>query len=838
MNRLYTYKEIKKVQDYAEEFKTENTMGFAYFESKINEKQLLVFGDYYEKLKIFPKENHVSIKNIANELLKENLDSVVLAAIRYVNTAHNSFNANFMSQFKISNPATGKKYALDVVFRRVDSPLGTCNYGVLIDAQLALEGSIGETIGWNGNLIDSYGGFNDIGFGYIFDRVDRADNMYLSNSAKSLLGYGIEGNFSSLVEFAKFMEENTHFTVKHFLTDMQRIFDNIDHEFRYKFSVVKKSSISNMDIIIRCSEHNRTEPHKVLSMTIIDNTDLHQRASEAREAFRFFKGGVITWYPLLDPKVFRVSKLTSFVFADIVDYENYTIKYDDLIKFTSIGTINIKESSIENELIKLKEGLLEETNLKFEFIRDGDIVVLRAYASIIERTFEGSPAKVVISFMDISEERKLTDELARTYKIDPLTTIFNRASYYEDCKELEGTLLGIDIDDFKDINDTHGHEVGDDYLIETAEILRVFADKHNGKAYRIGGDEFVISIPKVLKPEEQNFLCEELIELRIMTNKYGNNAYDISFTIGAASTYASNISPKILYELSDIALYNAKRVAKGSYSVATEKDAEHYMNQKKIESSINRAIKNKEFFPKYVPRYDIQGNIVGLEIDASWKDDDGNDLASYDFMSHMYRMNVVHQLDTMVLGKALEEIKYALSELRLDSKDFSITGYASKSTVLSNDLKKLITQHSTINNNLSAYLEIDIPEISISLKTIKVVSEVNKVAKLRVGISLQVMDENDTEDIVNYLEIVKPNALVFNARVTSAINYKRSDEIISNIMGIARDLKINFYVVGIDNEEEEEFYKKQGFVVFQGNHFSPSLTILEAVELIKQQKSK
>ncbi len=837
MNRLYTYKEIEKIQEYAREFKADNTVGFAYFETNINEEQILLLGNNFEKFIDFINDSHIAIKNIANELLKENLDSVVLAAIRYISTAHNSFKSNFMSQFKISNPLTGKKYAVDVIYKRIDSPLDTGHYGVFIEAQLAQKGEVGESIGWNGNLIDSYGGFNDIGFGYIFDRIDRVDNMYLSNSAKALLSYEIDGNFVSLVNFAKFMEENTHFTVKHFLSDMQKIFDNIDHEFRYKFSVVKKSSVTNMDIIIRCSEHNRIEPHKVLSITIIDNTDLHQRASEAKEAFRFFKGGVITWYPLLDQKVFRVSKITSFVFDDIVDYDTYTIKYDDLIRFTSTGVANIKESSIENELMKLKEGLIEETKTEFEFVRDGDIVVLSTYASIVERTFEGMPAKVVISFLDISEERKLTDELARTYKIDPLTTIFNRASYYEDCKDLEGTLLGIDIDDFKDINDTHGHEVGDEYLIETAEVLRVFADKHNGKAYRIGGDEFVVSIPKILMPEEQNFLCEELIELRIMTNKYGNNAYDISFTIGAASTYADNITPRILYELSDIALYNAKRVAKGSYSVATEKDAEHYLNQKKVESSINRAIKNNEFFPKYVPRFDIQGNIIGLEIDASWKDDNGRDLASYDFMSHMYRMNVVHQLDTMVLGKALEELKYAISELKLDPKYFSVTGYASKSTVLSNDLKKLITQHSTINNNLSSYLEVDIPEISISLKTIKVVSEVNKVAKLRVGISLQVMDENDIEDIMNYLEIVKPNALVFNARVTSAINYKRSDEIITNIMGIARDLKINFYVVGIDTKEEEEFYKKQGFVVFQGNYFSPSLTIIEAMELIKKQKS-
>ncbi len=837
MNRLYTYKEIKKVQEYAEKFKANNTVGFAYYETNVNEKQLLVFSDYYERFINFTHDNHVSIKDIANELLKENLDSVVLGVIRYISTAHNSFKSNYMSQFKMSNPVTGKRYVMDVMCKKVDSPIDTGNYGVVIDAQLTLEGTTGDSIGWNGNLIDSYGGFNDIGFGYIFDRVDRLDNMYLSNSAKTLLGYQVEGNFVSLVDFAKFMEENTHFTVKHFLTDMQKIFDNIDYEFRYKFSVVKKSSVSNMDIIIRCSEHNRIEPHKVLSITIIDNTDLHQRASEAKEAFRFFKGGVITWYPLLDPKVFRVSRITSFVFDDIVDYESYTIKYEDLMTFTSKGIANIKESSIESELLKLRDGLIEETNFKFEFLRNGSIVVLSTYASIVERTFEGIPAKVVISFMDISEERKLTDELARTYKIDPLTGIYNRASYYEDCKDLEGTLLGIDIDDFKDINDTHGHEVGDEYLIETADILRIFADKHGGKAYRIGGDEFVVSIPKVLKPEEQNFLCDELIELRIMTNKYGNRAYDISFTIGAASTYSDNITPRILYELSDIALYNAKRVAKGSYSVATEKDAEHYLNQKKVEGSINRAIKNKEFFPKYIPRYDLQGNIVGLEIDASWKDESGKELASYNFVSHMYRMNVVHQLDIMVLGTALEELKYAISELRLDPKEFSFTGFASKSTVLSNDLKKLVTQHSTINNNLSAYLEIDIPEISISLKTIKVVSEVNKVAKLRVGISLQVMDENDIEDIMNYLEIVKPNSLVFNARATNAINYKRSDEIISNIMGIARDLKINFYVTGIDNEEEKEFYKKQGFVVFQGNHFSPSLTIMEAIELIKQQKS-
>ncbi len=838
MNRLYTYNEIEKVREFTEKLKTSNSAGCAYFENSINESVILLFDKYTENMAEFGNNNHIYIKDLCNDLLKENLDSVVLASIRFVTTAHNTTNSSYMAQFKISDPSSGVKVAIDVSYKKVDSPLETGEYGVFIDSQIVIEGEIGDTIGWNGNLIDSFSGFKDIGFGYIFDRVDRNDNVFLSNSTKSLLEYDLEGNFVSLTDFAKIVSESTRVSSRQFLEDMKNIFEDREKEVRYKISVVKKTSVNNLDIIIRYTANISTELNKVLSMTIIDNTELHQKASEAKEVFRFFRGGVITWYPILNPDIFRVSKITSFVFDEIVDYDNYTIKYDDLISLTQIGTLSIKDSTIEGELLKLSSGVIEETNFKFEVSRNSDAVVLSVYASVVDRTFEGVPAKVVITFMDMTEEKKLTDEIARTYKIDPLTTIFNRASYYEDCKDVEGTLLCIDIDDFKDINDTHGHEIGDDYLVETAELLKIFADSHNGKAYRIGGDEFVVSIPKVLKEEEQKILCEELIESRINKNKQASTTYDISFTIGSASTCSENITPKILYELSDRALYDAKRIMKGSFSVATDLNAQQYIDQKKIENSINRGIRNEEFFPKYVPRFNIQGNLIGIEIDASWKDSNGNDLASYDFMHHMYRMNVVHKLDAMVLGKALEELKYAISELKLSPRELSITGYASKSTVSSNDLRKIITQNSTINYNLASFLEIDIPEISVSLNSIKIVSEVNKVAKLRVAISLQAMEENDFEDILNYLEIVKPNSLVFNARANNALNYKRSDEVITAIMGIARTLKIDFYVIGVDSEEEEQFFKRQGFVVFQGNHFSKSLTITEIIKIIKEQKNK
>ncbi len=837
MNRLYTGDEINIIQEFANTFKKEETVGNIYFEKGINDEKLLLFGEQLEGLISYSKGHHVKIKSLANDLLEDNLDSVVLSSLRYLTTTYDTIGSSFTTQYKISNTVTGKKYAFDIVFNRVDSPLGTGEFAVIAVASVAIEGTIGDRIGWNGNLLDSFSGFNDVGFGYILDEDHRSYNVYLSNSAKKLLGYFVEGNFISLTTFTEFIAGNAHISTQKMMADIINLYDNRDSELRHKFSAIKKSGLKFMDILIKRATNIELEEHKVLSMTIIDNTHLHQKASEAKDVFKFFKGGVITWYPQIDPTTFRVSKITSFVFDEIVDYDTYTISYDNLVGAAAVGVIDIEESSIEHELAKLKKGVVNQTYLKFEYKKGNDITVLRANASVTERDYANNPAKIVITFFDMTEERKLSDELSRTYKIDPLTSIYNRASYYEDCLGTEGTLLCIDLDDFKDVNDTYGHVVGDEYLMETAELLKVFADKHNGSAYRIGGDEFVIRIPEEHNIEEQKILCEELIELRIFTNKYGGVQYDLSFTIGSASTKSDSITPDSLYEIADRALYNAKKVSKGSYSVASEKNARQYNDQKEIDKLINKALKYSEFYPKYVPRFDLQGKVVGIEVDATWKDKSGRELSSYEFMSNMYRMNAVHALDTMILKKAFEELKTAIAELSLDSREFSVTAYACKSTVLSNDLKKLITQHSTINNNLSAYLEIDIPDITISLNTIKVVSEVNKVAKLRAAISLQAMEETDTEDIFNYLEIVKPNSLIYNARANNRPSVNDNEQVLSSIGKIARDLKIDFYVIGIDNEDEMDYYKKLDFTVFQGNYCSSSLTIDEVIELIKKQKN-
>ena len=261
---------------------------------------------------------------------------------------------------------------------------------------------------------------------------------------------------------------------------------------------------------------------------------------------------------------------------------NEILKEKGMFKDVSSKLLCEKESVGEIFLRKTEETIKQVDKVSREIKNDSKIL-----AEEINESFEAEELKKAVlkfnenistQFNELEEKVKsLQQELDKVYKellIDSLTKAYNKKALEKDLseilketdqKKLDLVIAVIDFDDFKSINDTYGHLVGDFVLIKLVEIIkRIITSKY--KLYRFGGDEFVLVLDKT-NLEEAELILERMVNKIDRTNlKYGQQLIEITISVGATGHKKGDTMDSIL-ERADEALYEAKKEGKNRYEI-------------------------------------------------------------------------------------------------------------------------------------------------------------------------------------------------------------------------------------------------------------------------------
>ncbi|MCU1427317.1 MAG: domain S-box/diguanylate cyclase protein, partial [Actinomycetia bacterium] len=201
----------------------------------------------------------------------------------------------------------------------------------------------------------------------------------------------------------------------------------------------------------------------------------------------------------------------------------------------------------------------------------GDVWVMSS-ASLIDPGNGQEPYLVTIQ-ADITERRLLEDRLAHEATRDPLTGVFNRGAFVTQLElalTRRGTkppvLLFVDIDHFKQVNDTYGHEAGDTVLVTIARRMQK-ALREGDVVARLGGDEFVVLCPDVSDPSEAALLAERVRATTDRPVKVRGSAVDVGVSVGLAIGHAGDAAPALL-RAADMACYRAKQTGRGRVAIA------------------------------------------------------------------------------------------------------------------------------------------------------------------------------------------------------------------------------------------------------------------------------
>lgn len=274
----------------------------------------------------------------------------------------------------------------------------------------------------------------------------------------------------------------------------------------------------------------------------------------------------------------------------------------------------------------------------------------------------------IVTIIVMRTMRKSTQELAvserraveMAYR-DPLTGLANRLKLVEALKEQlpalqpgqKLALFFLDLDGFKDINDTLGHPIGDELLAMVGERLEgILGSK--GMTVRFGGDEFAILAP-ITDENEITRIAERISEAVRQPTAAGEHILQVGVTIGVSLAPEHGTEPEELLRRADIALYKGKAEGRGAHRIFEPGDETVLQNRRAIERDIERALWHDEFFPLFQPIYSADGErLEAVETLVRWQHPERGMVPPADFIHVAEKCGLIVRLDEWVLRKACE----------------------------------------------------------------------------------------------------------------------------------------------------------------------------------------
>ena len=446
-----------------------------------------------------------------------------------------------------------------------------------------------------------------------------------------------------------------------------------------------------------------------------------------------------------------------------------------------------------------------------------------------------SQRHVVWMARDISNRKAAEEEVQRLAFFDPLTNLPNRrllndrlSMYVERIKHSDhtGTLLFLDLDNFKRINDSLGHNAGDEILVELSQrLMRVLSPTDT--LARVGGDEFIILIENVGDSHKQASLESELMAKVIQSVFYdkfevGDLAFQVSCSIGICLINNANAISENILKFADTAMYRSKMKGGNSSSFYDPALQTLLENQTELETDIVRAIACDEFCAYFQPQLSIDGSIIGAEALIRWNHPTKGLISPNAFIPIAEQFGLIQKLQNIVL----RDICILLETLRADNvlkNQFNVSINISQcqfnSSTLKGELFKAIETYDVTPSQIKL-------EITESMLAGDLMSTVKQMKELKSqGFVFSIDDFGTGYSCLKHLSVFPINELkIDKSFIDKVLDNASGQSIVQSIIGLGHSLDINIVAEGVESTEQLHILKSMGVNAVQGYLFARPLT--------------
>ncbi|OUR59538.1 hypothetical protein A9Q74_17325 [Colwellia sp. 39_35_sub15_T18] len=483
-------------------------------------------------------------------------------------------------------------------------------------------------------------------------------------------------------------------------------------------------------------------------------------------------------------------------------------------------------------------GTSSNFDIEFRFLRKNNTYMwIHGKGKIVERDENGTPLRFIGTHSDISVQKEHEEKILHQAHFDSLTFLPNRFLSLDRltiaCKEAKRNnelvaLLFLDLDDFKKVNDTLGHEVGDRLLIDAADRLRHVV-RSIDTVGRLGGDEFIIILGGLKTPKEAQPIVESL--LKQFRNMFVINSRELLLTtsIGVA-VYPNDASDSSeLLRNADSAMYAAKECGRNTYSYYTSQMNECAQRRLAIEEQLHGALSRNEFCVYYQPKVDIvSSKIMGAEALLRWHNPILGNVPPDEFISIAEHTGAIIQLGQFVLQEALKQTAIWQQNFNIN---FQVAVNLSPRQFRDLQLIDMIKANLEKNKVSPALLELEITEGVLLSGHVHVKKVLKTITEL--GIKMAMDDFGTGYSSLSYLREYPFDVLKIDRSFISEMTSSYKDKALINaVISMSHALNLKVVAEGIETEQQLESLRHLGCDYGQGYLFSKPLSIEDMTRLL------
>jgi diguanylate cyclase (GGDEF)-like protein/PAS domain S-box-containing protein len=440
---------------------------------------------------------------------------------------------------------------------------------------------------------------------------------------------------------------------------------------------------------------------------------------------------------------------------------------------------------------------------------------------------DGRVTEYIGIFSDITEHKKAEEDILRLAHFDALTGLPNRALLNDRVSHALSiaqrsqkpmAVLFLDLDHFKNINDTLGHHVGDELLVEMAKRLQSLV-REEDTVSRLGGDEFVLLLP-TSDVAGAAHVAEKLLETVARRYEHEQHELVITASIGIAMYPEDGEDFEALAKYADMAMYRAKHDGRNRYRFFTQEMQARSSRNLQLENALRRALERGQLQLHYQPQIAVgNGRVIGVEALLRWTHPELGNVSPAEFVPIAEDSGQIAAIGEWVLRTAVRQMRTWMDRgiaPMIVAVNLSAVQFRQPS------LPELVTRIVTEENLPPQYLELELTEgvaMDDPLAAIAVMNELH-----RRGIRMSIDDFGTGYSSLSYLKRFKVYKLKIDQSFVRNLTKDPEDKAIVNaVISLAKSLGLQTIAEGVETEAQLAFLREQGCHEIQGYYYSKPL---------------
>jgi len=446
------------------------------------------------------------------------------------------------------------------------------------------------------------------------------------------------------------------------------------------------------------------------------------------------------------------------------------------------------------------------------------------------RDGRGNLINFVVSGVDITELKVASQRMQQLALFDSLTGLANRRLFLDRLEQAingarrhqrQVALLFLDLDQFKRINDTLGHDAGDLLLLTVADRLKSCVRGQDTVA-RLGGDEFTILLNDVRKSHHVTVAAKNILRTLKAPIRLQNQEVIVSTSIGVTVAPSDSDEPETLMKNADLALYRAKEKGRDRYHFFTEELNQRAIRQLHLEQELRHALEFDEFNLMFQPQIDLHsGDVVSLEALIRWHHPVRGKVVSPDeFIPVAEETGLIVPIGNWVLHNACMQLKLLH---QLTGHELRVAVNLSARQFRDPALEQVISEALHNSGLAPSFLEIEVTE-SMLMDDIRSVTE--QLQRIKdTGVTITIDDFGTGYSSLRYLKCLPVDVLKVDREFVQDIPDDLNDmEITSAVIAIAHKMGLKVIAEGVENLDQHDFLVINRCDMAQGYYFSRPLS--------------